>query len=291
MFASIHHSMRLTATLFTATLLLLATPAHAQSVAMVTDATGKAVRLGGANPAPVAILAELAADTRVQLEDGARVTVLLLQSGDEYILEGPALVSFAAREPVALSGNAPRKRAGAPARAGDVRITRGAVTQAAIVMRSLRVTSRIRLLNLNNTRSLTPDAGFRWAGDEDGARYTFELFDDTGKSLYQTEVTATTLRLPADVQLRDSTGYTWGVSARLSDGRRYVSHGDFTIASADLRARVEAARPAPDAAVSDRVVYAAWLDQMELRDEARGYWRTLVQERPEDAGLKRQAGE
>lgn len=289
MFASIHHSMRLTATLFTATLLLLATPAHAQSVAMVTDATGKAVRLGGANPTPVAILAELAADTRVQLEAGARVTVLLLQSGDEYILEGPALVSFAAREPVALSGNAPRKRAGA--RASDVRITRGAVTQAAIVMRSLRVTSRIRLLNLNNTRSLTPDAGFRWAGDEDGARYTFELFDDTGKSLYQTEVTATTLRLPADVQLRDSTGYTWGVSARLSDGRRYVSHGDFTIASADLRARVEAARPTPDAAVSARVIFAAWLDQMELKDEARGYWRTLAQERPGDAGLKRLAGE
>jgi hypothetical protein len=258
---------------------------------MVTDATGKAMRLGGAYPAPVAILAELAADTRVQLEAGARVTVMLLQSGDEYILDGPSLISFAAREPVALSGTAPRKRAGAPARTRDVRITGGAVTQAAIIMRNMRVTARIKLLNLHNTRSLSAEPEFRWTSDEAGARYTFVLSDDTGKSLFQTEVNATTLRLPASVQLRDSAGHTWEVSARLSDGRRYVSHGDFTIASADLRARVEAARPAPDAAVSDRVVFAAWLNQMELKDEAHSYWRTLAQERPEDAGLKRLAGE
>jgi len=288
---TVHHCTRLMAILLAATLLLMTIPAYAQSAALITDATGKAVVLGGTNPAPVAILAEIRADARVQLDAGARVTVLHLQSGDEYVLEGPALVGFAAREPVALSGNSPQKRATVPARAGDVRIARSAVTQAGFVMRNFRATSRIKLLNLNDTRSLALNPEFRWESGEPDTRYTFELFDDTGKSLYQTEVTATTLRLPASIKLRDSTVHKWEVSARLRDGQQYVSQGEFTIASADLRARVRASRPAPDATVSDRVVFAVWLEQMELRDEARRYWRALARERPGEVRLKRLAGE
>jgi hypothetical protein len=43
--------------------------------------------------------------------------------------------------------------------------------------------------------------------------------------------------------------------------------------------------------VSQRVAYAAWLEQMELRDEARRYWKALSAERPEDAKLKALAAE
>jgi len=35
----------------------------------------------------------------------------------------------------------------------------------------------------------------------------------------------------------------------------------------------------------------AWLEDMELRDEARKYWKTLAAERPDDAKLKSLAGE
>ena len=287
---TIHHCARPMVILLAATLLLMTIQAYAQSAALVTDATGKAVVLSGTNQAPVAILAAISADARVRLDAGARVTVLQLQSGDEYILEGPALVGFAAREPVAISGNSPQKRAAAPTRTGDVRIARGAVTQAGFVMRNFRTTSRIKLLNLNDTLSLALNPEFRWESGEPDARYTFELFDSTGNSLYQTEVAATTLQPPASIQLRESTLYKWEVSARLPDGRRYVSYGKFTIAPADLRARVKASRPAPGAAVSDRVVFAVWLEQMGLRDEARRYWRALARERPGEATLQQLAG-
>jgi hypothetical protein len=43
--------------------------------------------------------------------------------------------------------------------------------------------------------------------------------------------------------------------------------------------------------VSERVAYAAWLEQMELKDEARRYWRALSAERPDDARLKALAAE
>ncbi len=45
-------------------------------------------------------------------------------------------------------------------------------------------------------------------------------------------------------------------------------------------------RAAPAAPVSERVAFAAWLEQMELRDEARKYWRALATERPDDEKLR-----
>jgi hypothetical protein len=39
------------------------------------------------------------------------------------------------------------------------------------------------------------------------------------------------------------------------------------------------------------VAYAAWLEQVELRDEARKYWKVLSTERPEDKKLRELAGE
>jgi hypothetical protein len=53
-----------------------------------------------------------------------------------------------------------------------------------------------------------------------------------------------------------------------------------------LRAQVEAARPAPDAPVSERVAFAAWLEQQQLHDEARAYWKALAAERPGSEKLK-----
>jgi hypothetical protein len=59
-----------------------------------------------------------------------------------------------------------------------------------------------------------------------------------------------------------------------------------TNVSKELRARIEAARPKPGAPVSERVAFAAWLEQLELKDEAKAYWKALAAERPDSAKLK-----
>jgi hypothetical protein len=55
--------------------------------------------------------------------------------------------------------------------------------------------------------------------------------------------------------------------------------------------QAESLRPASTALLSERVVFAAWLEQMELRDEARKYWKNAAAERPDDRRLKNMAGE
>ena len=271
---------------FAALLGLVPVLAVAQGVALVTDVSGKVTGL-----APVTILSEIAVDARVQLEAGAKLTALYIKTGDEYILTGPSQVQFQAGEPKVLSGAAPQKRASPVGKGGSVTIKPVNVAQAAYVMRSSRTTARIKLLTLSATRALESSPEFRWQGIEGGGKYRFELTDDTGRSLYETEVQGASLRLPASVALKEGAGYTWEVSTRTPDNRRYVSAGDFTIAPADLRAQAQALRPAPSAPVSDRVAYAAWLEQVELRDEARKYWQALSKERPEDEKLKTLAAE
>lgn len=266
--------------------------AAAESVAIITDVAGKAAFLSGPSTGAVTILSEVAADARLQLEGGARLVAIYLESGDEYTFTGPAQIQFRASEPQVISGAKPQRRANPLHKGGkDVTIKPVSVTQAAFVMRSGRPTARIKLLTLSGTRTLDSALEFRWQALEAGVRYHFEITDETGKSLHEAEIQGTSFRLPDSVQLREGVDYTWELSARTPDGRRYVSAGDFSIATADLRATVELLRPVENAPVSERVAFAAWLEQMELRDEARKYWRPLAQERPEDAKLKALAAE
>ena len=271
-------------------LALCATATRAETVAIVTDVTGKVVVQGGTANNIITVLTDIESDSRLALEGGARLVVIYLQSGDEYSFSGPAQVQFKSNGPQLAGGAQPQKRASLLGRSSrDASIKPFGVTQGAMVMRG--VPARIKLLNLTGTRTLETAPEFRWQGVEPGARYQFELNDDTGKSLFEIQVEGVALKLPQEIRLQEAMGYTWSVSSRFADGRRYVSSGDFSIAPADLRARAEALRPPADAPVAERVTFAIWLTQSWLNDEARKYWRALAGERPHDARLRALAAE
>lgn len=263
-----------------------AAPARSQSIALITDVAGPVT-----GAAPVTILSEITADTRLQLGAGARLVAIYLKSGDEYTFRGPAQVHFAAGEPRMIQGARPVRNANPLGKGGNVTIKPVGVTQAAYVMRSGRSTARIKLLTLSGTKTLDTSPEFRWRGFGQGVKYRVELTDDTGRSLFEAEVEDTAIRLPETIALREGASYSWEVSTRAADNRRYVTGGDFSVASAELRAEAEALRPPADSPVSQRVAFAAWLEQVALRDEARRYWRELSAERPDDEKLKALAAE
>lgn len=256
---------------------LLGLPAWASSVAIVTDLSGKAT----AEDKTISILSEIPTDAHIQLDGGTRMVTIYYSSGDEYTFTGPAQIQFGMSEPQVLSGSKAEKRANPLAKGGkDIAIKPVGVMQAGFVMRGTRSTARIKLVSPSGTRMLESSPLFRWTDIEPGLKYRFELIDETGKSLYEADLTGASLRLPDSLRLRDGAGYTWEVSARLPDGRRYVGVSDFSIASPDLRSQAEALRPGATAPVSVRVAFALWLEQMGLKDEARKYWRVLAAERP-----------
>jgi hypothetical protein len=266
--------------------------AHGAAAAMVTDLQGKATVTDTGKSRDAGILTELNAGAQVQLNAGATLVALYLDAGDEYVFKGPALIVFKPAQPEVINGAKPEKRSPSLGKGGkDIRIKPVGIAQGAIVMRSFRAGARIRLLSLSGTRVLETQPEFRWQELQPGLKYQFEITDDTGRSLHEAQVDAASFKLPAGVQLKEGSSYTWEVSARLPDGRKYSSAGDFSVAPADLRAQATALRPATSAPLSTRVAYAAWLDQVELKDETRKYWRALSAERPEDARLRALAAE
>ena len=261
--------------------------AHAAPVAMVSDLQGKGTLVAGAARTPLAMLAEIEANAQVELETGARLVALYLDGSGEYVVTGPAVVAFRSREPHAVKGAAPQRRSVLGGKAGaDVKLKPVGAVQGALVMRSATPKGRIRLVNPSGTRILEASPEFRWHFDAANLTYRFELLDETGTVLFETDQPGTSVKLPASVKLAENVPYTWTVSARLPDGRKYSSSGDFSIAPAAMRRQVASLAPGAAAPVSDRVAYAAWLEQLELKDEARKVWRALAAERPDDRKLE-----
>lgn len=261
--------------------------AQAAGVAMVTDLQGKASATGEGRLKDVTILSEIDAGAQVQLSAGATMVAMYLAAGDEYVFKGPATIIFKAAQPDVTIGAKPEKRGSSLGKGGaPVRIKPVGVAQGAMVMRGFRTGARIQLLNLHKTKTLETQPEFRWQAIQPGTKYHIEITDDTGRAVHEADVDAASYQLPRSVALKEGVTYTWEVSARLQDGRKYSSSADFAIAPADLRAQAADLRPASTAPFSTRIAYAAWLDQMELKDEARLYWKNASAERPDDPRLK-----
>lgn len=270
----------------------LAPAIAAEPVAMVTDLEGKATLADDARKPALSILSEIKQDSRVQLENGARAIVVYLESGQEYEFKGPAVIQFGSSQPESISGAKPQLRGAALAKGGkEIRIKPVVVAQAAIVMRAIRHTSKIKLLSLAGTKTLEPYPVFLWQALQPGLRYSFKLIDDAGKVLFDASVEGTALQLPPQVHLKEAMDYTWMVSARLPDGKECFNAGDFSVAPDALREQAESLRPAENAPLSERVAFAAWLEQVNLKDEARKYWKSISSERQDDQRLKVMAEE
>jgi len=269
----------------------LSAPALGAGVAMVTDLQGKASVTIDGRTRDLTILGELESGARVELAAGATLVALYLDAGDEYVFKGPASIAFRTGQPEVVKGAKAEKRNPALGKGGkDIRIKPVGMAQGAIVMRSFHA-ARIKLQNLHGTRTLEMQPEFRWQELQPGLQYAFNLTDDTGRTLHEAQVAATTFKLPASIHLKEGTTYTWEISARLPDGHKYSSSADFSVAPAELRAQADALRPAQSAPFSARIAYAAWLEQVELKDEARKYWQAAAAERPEDPRLKVLAGQ
>lgn len=259
---------------------------QAAPVGMVTDMEGRAMITVAGRSTDVRILTDIEQGAQVQLTANSNMVVLYLADGSEYRMQGPSSVLFRADRPEVISGTALVRQA-APTGAGP-RVKPGGLGQGAIVMRSLG-SVRIRLLSASSTLVLDPQPLLQWVAPEPGLRYRIDIADDTGLSLHQARVDGTTFSVPAGLLTREGKAYTWEVTAPAPDGRRYSGRGEFGLAPAPLRAQVAAVRAQADSAVSSQVAFALWLEQQELRDEARKLWRDLARLRPDETELRAMA--
>ncbi len=261
--------------------------AGAEPVAMVTDIVGKASVLMAGKTRDVTLLTEVGAGSQLQLHAGTTLIALYLGAGIEYVFRGPALLTIRETAPEMASGAPPETRS--PAIGKVVRVKPARLVQAVVLMRSLSDNSRIRLLNFDQTQALDRTIEFRWQGPAEGLTYQVKLVDESGQMLHQGAAPSTIYLVPSELTLQDGAAFQWTVSTVLSGARQTSTVGNFRVATSALRAQMEAIRPSAAAPVSERVAFATWLEQVELKDEARKVWRVLAVERPDDPQLQRLA--
>ena len=269
-----------------ASLALAAAPALAQrtpTVAMVTDLSGTVKLAGSRGALPSSIATELPADARIEVAAGGRVVVLVLATGDEYTLSGPVNAQVRAD---GLAGTPAERLARRTSPVGKVKLKGEGLAQAAVTLRSSKRQETLPLLSLAGTVTLEPRPIFRWSPVEGVGPYRFELQDANGAVLHEARTEATEVRLPESIALVDAKAYTWEVTARQANDMRFANFGDFTVATARLRAEAARLKPPQGAGVSERVAYAAWLASQDLNDEARAAWAQLAAERPDNPSLK-----
>lgn len=262
--------------------------AKTAAVAMITDLVGEASLV--AENRTASILDEITADQRIKLDAGARMVLVFLKSGEEYDFRGPSLVHIRAAQAVALSGDQPERRSTRFGGGKAIRISPINLNQGAVLMRSLQGQAKLRLLSLADTVTLDEWPEFRWKGIQAGSMMRFELFDDKGKRILEREVGGESFVLPGHIRLKSGVRYRWLVTGKAGNGQSISNSAHFTLASLELRADAENLRPGTGATLSEQVIYAAWLEQKELRDEARKYWRMAANERPNDSRLRELAG-
>lgn len=252
---------------------------------MITDLTGKATDARSGQAA--SILMEIHPGTEIRLDSGGRMVALYLSSGVEYRFRGPSHMEFLPTRPRVHSGPEPERRSSPFV--GHAALKSGGLTQAAFVMRGSRTVGSVKLLTLANTTTLDNRPEFRWVPVDGASTYRIEVTDGAGRALLEERTDAPAYRPPEAMRLQNGMTYTWQVSTRTADGRRYIGAADFTVADSALRQQVDALRPPADASISARVAFAVWLHGARLKDEARRYWERIAVERPSDPKLREMA--
>lgn len=108
--------------------------AAAQPVAVLLDAGPGVSVKGEAGVARATLMHRLAAQDELRLAAASRAVLLMLSSGDEWQLEGPATARIERSGPVALSGHTPTRRSVPAGR--ELRVSPEKLVQGGLVLRA-----------------------------------------------------------------------------------------------------------------------------------------------------------
>lgn len=261
----------------------------AESVAMVTDLKGQSTFVSPKGERPITILSELAAGSKIHLEAGGRIVVIYMKSGKEFQLDGPASISIGEAEPKLGSGGTLIRRTSLlTAETASLEMKGGKVIQGAIRMRDLDMNNVKLLMPLAKVIQQSPT--FQWTTQADDQQFTLMLQEESsGKKLLETQVKGGSYSLPENIRLTPGEGYIWAVEFHQGHENVELLTASFTLASEKERNHFMQLKPKPDASFSDRIVYAALLEQADFREEAKAMWRELSAERPDLPELRSMA--
>lgn len=252
------------------------------AVAMVTDVSGKVSFRDGHS---VGITAQISSQQILTLENGSRIVLVHMKTGEEFVFGGPCKIHLNAEgRPEGAQPMSVRKAA---ALQGSIRLKPAGLAQASLVLREVDTNAPTGTSEFapRGPVLLEPLPEFHWKAAGTGATYRLQISDRGGELLLDLTLDEPGLKLPEHLALTEGGSYTWVLRTTIK-GETQTESGKFKLLPKAQREQLQLALPKAGASFSERLVYAAFLDQFELRDEARKHWKALAKERSEDEALK-----
>ncbi|MBX2836784.1 MAG: hypothetical protein KTR35_08010 [Gammaproteobacteria bacterium] len=251
--------------------------AGGDTVARVTDLQGSAMHLVNGEKRNLRILARVKDGTTIQLEKGAMITLHFSAKRRDMRFIGPGTVKVKGQSANASNGVASTKDH------DDIGISLDLSGSGlgGIIARSLNVPKPKVNLQYPVKSKVIGDrpVQFSWSSGGATAVYTLTV-KQRGAVVYSGRTTGTTITLPSNISLTPGARYQWNVSADLGNGDAIQTASSFIVATQSETASYYAMSAKPKNTVSDLVLYALHLDQMELKSESDIVWDRLESLRP-----------
>lgn len=244
----------------------------ADGIAFITNIKGDISVDGNMRPA---LLSELSRGQKIVVGRESQASVMYIQTGKEYLLQGPADYTVKDNEISGSAGMPPRTRDTAWRTTNQVLAQVGQTSAASVRMRSIgkpKAAMDPALIYPTQGAVATLQPTLRW---REGAKADVMILAvGQEKPLHQGKAANGSYKVPAKL-LAPDTEYFWTVSVAGNE----LGSGKFRTLSADGLAQVERRRPSDKAEFSDRLLFALMLQEMGAVQEARESWSRLAQER------------
>lgn len=254
-----------------------------RTVARVTDLEGTATVEVDGEAGDLRILARVHQGASILLGEGSRITLHFPAVRTDFKFFGPATVRVLQQTAIGNNGVAEKKQH------GDIGVSLDLSRSdlGGIIARSIKVEDPQIVLQHPSRSKVVAGRPlvFSWSSRSHGAVYDLTLQDAFGAKLFSGSTADTTMKLPAGTSLEIGATYVWSVAANDSGGSKWSKSAQFITASKQETDRFYQLSALTRGDISDLVLYALHLDQMQLKTESEKIWQHLESFRP---GISRQ---
>ncbi len=276
--------------LFVCNALFSATVFAKDTIAMITDLTGKAAITGNGEQKAGEILMSMSSGDEIHVDSDSKLTLVYFESAIEYSFPENSVIHISAEEPLNKSSSKIAVRDLEISNATGLMPVSDNYRQAALVLRGgFENKPGIKLIRPVRGKVLDTQPTFEWLPIDKDIPHRFRLSDSSGQTLLATTVYGSSFKLPLSHQIEKGEIYSWQMEAQGSTSKIYSTPAKFSLIEDKDRETIEKMRPKNDSSFSKRVIFALMLEQLGVYGEANRYWKVLSVDRPNNQILQMKA--
>lgn len=196
---------------------------------------------------------------RVSLPKGARLSLIHLASGEEWVFTGPCRFHFDAKG--CAQGAKPDQRKTLALLRDRYPLNGQELAQAALVLRQGGAANPLGMDPAGPAlRQARPS--FHWTAPVPSSEYRFSLRDELGHQALSQVVRTSELMLPPNITLQEGVTYSWTVEGPDALGQPSGWSGTFRLLDGAKQAFLASHEPSPSATAAERLAFALLCNQM-----------------------------